>query len=125
MTAPTIWRACSTESSARRIRSEAGGPSTVNIRVVSLVLGVNKMKTDAELQRIVLDELKWEPSVDAAHIGVSVKDGVVTLSGHVASYGEKYGAERAAKRVYGVQAVANELDVHLPGVGRQTDEDIA
>ena len=77
------------------------------------------------MQRDVLDELKWEPSVDAAHIGVSVKDGIVTLSGHVSSYAEKYAAERAAKRVYGVKAVANELDVKLPGSSRRTDEDIA
>ena len=83
------------------------------------------MKTDSELQRDVLDELKWEPSVDAAHIGVSVKDGVVTLSGHVSSYAEKYAAERAAKRVYGVRAVANEIDVKLPGSSQRTDEDIA
>ena len=81
--------------------------------------------TDTQLQRDVLDELKWEPSVDAAHIGVSVKDGIVTLSGHVSSYAEKYAAERAAKRVYGVKAVANELDVKLPGSSRRTDEDIA
>jgi osmotically-inducible protein OsmY len=78
-----------------------------------------------ELQREVLEELKWEPSVNAAHIGVSAKDGVVTLSGHVPSYAEKYAAERAAKRVYGVKAVANELDVKLPGGSRRTDEDIA
>jgi osmotically-inducible protein OsmY len=71
--------------------------------------------TDSELQRGVLEELKWEPSVNAAHIGVSVKNGVVTLSGHVPSYWEKYSAEKAAKRVYGVRAVANELDVKLPG----------
>ena len=81
--------------------------------------------TDAELQRDVLDELEWEPSVDAAHIGVSVKDGVVTLTGHVSSYAEKYAAERAAKRVHGVKAVANEIDVKLPGSSRRTDEDIA
>ncbi|MBV8231723.1 MAG: BON domain-containing protein [Planctomycetaceae bacterium] len=83
------------------------------------------MKTDSELQRDVLDELKWEPSVDAAHIGVSVKDGVVTLSGHVSSYAEKFAAERAAKRVYGVKAIANELEVKLPGSSQRTDEDIA
>ena len=70
--------------------------------------------SDVDLQRDVLDELKWEPSVNAAHIGVSVKDGVVTLTGHVTSFAEKYAAERAAKRVYGVKAVANELDVKLP-----------
>ena len=63
--------------------------------------------------------------MNAAHIGVSVKDGIVTLSGHVPSYAEKYAAERAAKRVYGVRAVANELDVKLPGSSQRTDEDIA
>ena len=83
------------------------------------------MKTDSELQRDVLDELKWEPSVDAAHLGVAVKDGIVTLTGHVTSYAQKYVAERAAKRVLGVRAVANELDVKLPGSSRRTDEDIA
>src|SRR5438874_3703175 len=83
------------------------------------------MKSDSELQRDVLEELKWEPSVDAADIGVSVKDGIVTLSGHVSSYAEKYAAEKAAKRVYGVRAVANELDVKLPGSSQRTDEDIA
>ncbi len=81
--------------------------------------------TDTQLQRDVLDELKWEPSVDAADIGVSVKEGIVTLTGHVTSYAEKYAAERAAKRVYGVKAVANELDVKLPGSSKRTDEDIA
>jgi osmotically-inducible protein OsmY len=81
--------------------------------------------TDNELQRDVLDELKWEPSVDAAHIGVAVKDGVVTLSGHVPSYAEKYAAERAAKRVHGVKAVANEIDVKLPGSNQLSDSDIA
>jgi osmotically-inducible protein OsmY len=83
------------------------------------------MKTDIELQRDVLQELEWEPSVNAAHVGVSVKDGVVTLIGHVPSYAEKYGAELAARRVYGVKAVANELDVRLPGGSQRSDEDIA
>ena len=67
------------------------------------------------MQRDVLDELKFEPSINAAHIGVSVNDGIVTLSGHVTSYWEKYAAERAAKRVYGVKAIANEMEVKLPG----------
>ena len=81
--------------------------------------------TDSELQRDVLDELRWEPTVDEAHIGVSVKNGVVTLTGYVPSYAEKFAAERAAKRVHGVKAVANELEVKLPGSSRRTDEDIA
>jgi osmotically-inducible protein OsmY len=83
------------------------------------------MKSDSELQRSVLDELLWEPRVNAAYIGVAVKDGVVTLSGHVPSYAEKCAAEQAAKRVSGVQAVANELDVKLPDSSKRTDEDIA
>src|SRR3954451_10648152 len=83
------------------------------------------MKADSELQHDVLEELKWEPSVNPAHIGVSVKDGIVTLTGHVPSYAEKYAAERAAKRVQGVKAVANELDVKLPYSTQRTDEDIA
>lgn len=82
-------------------------------------------KTDTELQEDVLDELKWEASVNAADIGVAVKNGVVTLSGHVPSYAERWGAERAAKRVAGVKAVANELDVKLPGSSERTDQDIA
>ncbi len=81
--------------------------------------------TDSELQRDVLDELKWDPGVNAAHIGVSVKNGIVTLSGYVPSYWEKHSAEKAAKRVYGVMAVANELKVKLPGSSQRTDEDIA
>jgi len=83
------------------------------------------MKTDMELKQDVEDELDWEPRVNAAHIGVSVKDGVVTLSGHVPSFAEKYAAERTAKRVYGVKAVADELDVKLPGSAVRTDEDVA
>jgi osmotically-inducible protein OsmY len=83
------------------------------------------MKSDVELKRDVESELRWEPSVNEAHIGVSVKEGVVTLSGHVPSYAEKYGAEKAAKRVYAVKAVADELDVKLPGSAKRTDEDIA
>jgi osmotically-inducible protein OsmY len=83
------------------------------------------MKTDVLLQQDVLDELDFEPSVNAAHIGVAVTDGIVTLTGHVPSYAEKYAAERAAKRVYGVKAVAEELDVKLPGSAERTDEDIA
>jgi len=81
--------------------------------------------SDIELQHDVIEELKWEPSVNAAHIGVTVKNGVVTLTGHVPSYAEKFAAERAANRVTGVRAVANELDVKLPSSHRRTDEDIA
>ena len=83
------------------------------------------MKMDIDVQRDVLEELKWEPSVNAAHIGVSVKDGIVTLSGHVSSFAEKYEAELAAKRVSGVKAIANEIEVRLPGSSQRSDEDTA
>lgn len=83
------------------------------------------MKSDSELKRDVENELKWEPSVNEAHIGVTAKDGVVTLTGHVPSFAEKSGAEKAAKRVYGVKAVADELDVKLVGSAKRSDEDIA
>jgi osmotically-inducible protein OsmY len=83
------------------------------------------VKTDSELKRDVESELKWEPCVTEAHIGVGVRDGVVTLSGHVPGYAEKYAAEKAAKRVYGVKAVADELDVKLLFSSKRTDEDIA
>jgi osmotically-inducible protein OsmY len=81
--------------------------------------------SDTVLQREVLDELRWEPSVNEAHIGVAVKDGVATLTGSVDSFAEKWVAEEAAKRVHGVRAVANELEVKLPGTKHRTDEDIA
>ena len=83
------------------------------------------MRTDQQLKQDVTNELKWEPSVNETHIGVSVTSGVVTLSGHVPSYGEKYGAEKAAKRVFGVKAVANELDVKLAGDFQRSDADVA
>lgn len=83
------------------------------------------MKTDLQLKQDVISELEWEPSVNAAHIGVSVSDGVVTLTGHVPSFAEKYAAEKGAKRVYGIKAVANELDVKLPNSSKRTDGDVA
>ena len=83
------------------------------------------MKTDSQIQQDVLAELKWEPSVHAAGIGVEVKDGVVTLAGHVTSYAEKFDAERAAQRVSGVRALAVEMDVKLAGTSKRTDAEIA
>lgn len=83
------------------------------------------MKTDSQLQQDVLAELKWEPSVHASEIGVEVKDGVVTLAGHVGSFSEKWNAERAAQRVSGVKALAVEMDVKLPGSSKRIDADIA
>jgi osmotically-inducible protein OsmY len=83
------------------------------------------MKTDSQLQQDVMAELKWEPSVHAAQIGVEVKDGVVTLSGEVSSFCEKWNAERAAQRVQGVMALAVDMNVKVSGLGKRTDADIA
>jgi osmotically-inducible protein OsmY len=81
--------------------------------------------SDLELKKSVEAELNWEPSINAAEIGVAVKDGVVTLTGRVESYWEKVAAERAAGRVARVRAVANELEIRLPSSSERTDEDIA
>jgi osmotically-inducible protein OsmY len=81
--------------------------------------------TDLELKKKVESELTWEPSINAAEIGVAAKDGIVTLTGRVQSYWEKSSAERAASRVSGVKAVVNELEVRLPTSSERTDEDIA
>jgi osmotically-inducible protein OsmY len=83
------------------------------------------MKTDTELQQDVMNELKWEPIIKAAEIGVAVKDGVVTLSGYVDSYVKKWAAERAAARVFGVRAVAEEIRIRLPDSLKRSDQDIA
>ena len=83
------------------------------------------MKTDAQLQQDVMNELKWEPTIHAAEIGVAVKDGVVTLSGSVDSYGKKWAADRAAKRVFGVKAVTEEIKVKLTSYYKRGDKDIA
>jgi osmotically-inducible protein OsmY len=83
------------------------------------------MSKDRHLQESVLAELDWEPSVSAAHIGVTAADGVVTLSGHVATFAEKRATETAARRVRGVKAVVEELEVRLSSSGTRDDEAIA
>jgi osmotically-inducible protein OsmY len=83
------------------------------------------MKTDAVLKQDVEAELAWDAIVNASQVGVAVKNGVVTLSGHLDSYAEKYAAERAAQRVKGVKGVAVELDVRLGLGAKRTDADIA
>jgi osmotically-inducible protein OsmY len=83
------------------------------------------MKSDTQLQHDVLAELEYEPRVDASKIGVSAKDGVVTLTGYVSHYAEKMAAEQAAKRVYGVNAVANDMEIHVPSSRVRTDAEIA
>lgn len=83
------------------------------------------MINDASLKQLVLDELTWDPKVDEAHIGVTTSDGSVTLTGHVASYASKWAALDALKRVRGVKAVADEIEVNLPTEYRKDDSDIA
>ena len=83
------------------------------------------MTKDSQLQSDVLAELNWKPSLDAAHIGVTAKDNIVTLTGQLSHYMEKNVAETAAKAVYGVTAVANDIVVKLPGSMHRTDQDIA
>jgi len=86
---------------------------------------VRGARTDEEIQRDVLNELKFEPRVQPNEVGVVVKDGVVTLTGWVDSYAKKWAAEEAAHRVRGVLAVANDIEVRLPTSAERTDPDIA
>lgn len=83
------------------------------------------MKTDEQLKKDVTAELEWDPSLNASHVGVAVKDGVVTLTGHLDTYTEKYAVERAVSRVEGVKAMAIEVDVKLDPDHKRTDTEIA
>jgi len=83
------------------------------------------MKTDLEIQKDVIEELKWEPFLNAAEIGVSVKNGVVTLNGVVDTYSKKIAAEKAAKKTVGVKAVAEEIEVKYAGNAIKNDSEIA
>jgi osmotically-inducible protein OsmY len=81
--------------------------------------------TDLEVKKNVEAELNWEPSINAAEIGVAVKNGIVTLTGHVPSFWEKWAAERAVSRLSEVKAIVNALEIRLPSSSERTDEDIA
>ncbi|MGZ5840817.1 MAG: BON domain-containing protein [Xanthobacteraceae bacterium] len=83
------------------------------------------MRSDSDIEQDVKEELKWDPGIDATDIAVSVNKGVVTLAGFVKSFVDKYEAEAAAKRVTGVAAVANDLEVRLPSIDERPDPDIA
>ena len=83
------------------------------------------MKTDADLKRDVTAELAWDPAVKSTAIGVAVKDGVVTLSGHLDTFADKHAAARALRRMAGVKAIALELDVKLAPDHKRSDTDIA
>jgi osmotically-inducible protein OsmY len=80
---------------------------------------------DMQVRQDVIDELEFEPSVEGANIGVAVEDGVVTLTGHVSSYAEKLTTERAARRVKGVRAIAQEIEVRYPSEKKTADDEIA
>jgi len=81
--------------------------------------------TSSSLQHDVLAELEWDPSVDATKIGVTTDDGVVTLTGHVSRFADKWMAERIAKRVQGVKGIANDLEVKLSTENQRDDTEIA
>jgi osmotically-inducible protein OsmY len=83
------------------------------------------MRTDTEIRRDVQNELQWDPSLDETGMGVNVKNGVVTLVGTVPHFADRYTAEEVAKRVNGVRAVANEIEVKIPKPGERSDTDIA
>jgi osmotically-inducible protein OsmY len=80
-------------------------------------------KSDSMIQQAVLRELSWDTRVEETEIGVTVDDGVVTLTGNVSSYGKKIAAQDAAHRVYGVLDVANDIQVQLPGSMARSDTD--
>lgn len=84
-----------------------------------------KTKTDRDLQQDVIDELRWDPCVDATEIGVQAKDGTITLTGTVENFTEQQAAATIAKRVEGVRAVANELEIELSGQHARNDTEIA
>ena len=83
------------------------------------------MSSDSEIKTKVEQELGWDPDIDATDVAVAVKNGVVTLSGYVRSYSQKLRAEQDAKRVTGVAAVANDIEVRLPYINQRPDPEIA
>jgi osmotically-inducible protein OsmY len=83
------------------------------------------MKTDLALQRNILAELAWDPTIVSTEVGVIVKDGIVTLTGHLDHYAEKHAIEQAVQRVAGVKALAIEMQVRLPSLSRREDADVA
>ena len=83
------------------------------------------MKTDAELKADVVAELAWDPAINANAIGVIVKDGLVTLTGHLETFAQKHAAERAVRRIAGVRGIAVELDVKLAPEHRRSDSELA
>ena len=83
------------------------------------------MKSDVQIQKDVMEEIKWEPFLNASEIGVAVKDGIVTLSGHVDSYSKKLAAEKATKKVSGVKAIAEDIQIGVSPAYKKSDTEIA
>jgi osmotically-inducible protein OsmY len=108
-----------------RVKVNSCGRNASRDREIQSSQGVSKVSSDTQLQSSVLAELKWRPSIDAAHIGVSAENGIVTLSGQVHNYTEKLAAENAAKDVFGVKGIANDIKVEPDGSLVQSDKDIA
>jgi osmotically-inducible protein OsmY len=83
------------------------------------------MKSDMQLKQDVIDEIRWEPAVTSTDIRIAADNGVITLTGTVPYYAEKWAAERAAQRVEGVKAIAEEIEVNLFGDHKRSDQDVA
>src|SRR3954466_15788545 len=92
---------------------------------IAISIGGIMFHSDSDIQRDVVDELRWDPSLQDDDIAVAVRDGVVTLAGYVKSYFDKWRAERVATRVKGVKAIANDLEVRLPSTSTRPDPEIA
>jgi osmotically-inducible protein OsmY len=103
------------------VMAKMGGISKIKVQLFLVVA----MKSDSEIERDVKDELEWDPDLDSTDIAVSVKGGVVALSGLVPSFTDKYEAETAAKRVCGVSGMAVDLEVRLPNIDERPDPDVA
>jgi len=88
-----------------------------------MAIATKQVRTDDDIRESVLEEIKWDPKITSPDVAVVVRDGVVTLTGFVSSYWEKEAAEKAAKRVYGVRGVANDLQIKL--ATERTDPEIA
>src|SRR6476659_4950660 len=86
---------------------------------------MESIMSDVALRQNILDELEFDPSIDASHIGVAVSNGVVTLTGHIGSFAERASVERAVTRIKGVRAIAQELQVRLPPNRKTHDDEIA
>jgi osmotically-inducible protein OsmY len=120
MSAAQDWRTC---AGLRKNGAQATG--NVNVRGGFFDTWRSPMRSDQDIRRDVELELDWDPEIDARDIAVTAKSGVVTLTGFTKSYAHKYQAERDAKRVYGVVAVANDIEVRLPAIDQRPDPDIA